>query len=101
MLEIDDILRRASIEVVAMNRGGERQIHREILALAHDFDLDMRYAAIQATRGAAAAYPKIICVWDANRPIGFRDLIAATNLLYKEGMPAQTPENTPNAPGST
>ena len=101
MLEIDDILRRASIEVVAMNRGGERQIHREILALAHDFDLDMRYAAIQATRAAAAAYPKIICVWDANRPIGFRDLIAATNLLYKEGTPDQEPENASNASEST
>ena len=67
MLEIDDILGRASLEVVALNRSGERQIHREVLALAHDYDLDMRSAAIQATRGAAAAYPKIICVW---MPIG-------------------------------
>jgi hypothetical protein len=81
VIELDDI-RRASIEVVALNRSGERQIHREILALQHDYGIDVRYAAIQATRGAAAAYPKIISVWDANRPIGFRDLIAATDLLY-------------------
>ena len=105
MNEVTDVLHRASVELIVMTARDETRLHDERRALARVYRLDLRYMACRMTRDTPAAYPKICSVWDADRPIGFRDLIFATSLLYMEGVPersaAQTPENASNATGAT
>ena len=104
-IEIQDILTRTSIEVIVETPADAAQLHADMRTLAQAYCLDLRYAAISLVRDTPEAYPKICSVWDADRPIGFRDLIFATSLLYMEGVPersaAQTPENASNATGAT
>ena len=100
-IEIQDILTRTSIEVIVETPADAAQLHADMRTLAQVYCLDLRYAAISLVRDTPEAYPKICSVWDADRPIGFRDLIFATSLLYKEGTPAQTHENASNATGAT
>ena len=101
MNEVTDVLHRASVELIVMTARDETRLHDERRALARVYRLDLRYMACRMTRDTPAAYPKICSIWDANRPVSFRDLIIATNALYGGIGAEKAPGGGHNASEST
>ena len=94
---IEGVLHRASVELIVETPENESHLHAEMRALAKIYHLDLRYAVRESPPG----YPKHIAIWDANRPVSFRDLIIATNALYGGQGAEKAPGGGPNASEST
>ena len=95
---LEGVLHLPSVEVIVETRRAENRIREEMSQLRRDYqELDLRSSAIERP----GEYPRLLSIWDKNRPVTITDLIAATNLLYKEGAPDQEPENASNASEST
>ena len=95
---LEGVLHLPSVEVIVETRRAENRIREEMSQLRRDYqELDLRSSALQRP----GEYPRLLSIWDKNRPVTITDLIAATNLLYKEGTPDEEPENASNASEST
>ena len=94
---IEGVLHRASVELIVGTPEDEAHLHAERRALAKIYHLDLRYAVRESPPG----YPKHIAIWDANRPVSFRDLIIATNALYGGFGVEKPPGGVHNATGGT
>ena len=94
---LQDVLERASVELIVETPENEAHLHAERRALARIYHLDLRYAV----RESPPRYPKHISLWDAGRPLTLTDLIEATDLLYGGEEGEKAPGSVPNAPGSS
>ena len=94
---IEGVLYQASVELIAETPEDKAHLHAEMRALAKIYHLDLRYAVRESPPG----YPKHIAIWDANRPVSFRDLIIATNALYGGFGAEKPPGGVHNASEST